>query len=1037
MPQRSIPAVLLASLLLPLSTLGESPAQEGAKAPPRGVEEVLRHPRVAREFLVRFKKGAGEGRKGAAVAAAGADLKRMLQAGHADPSRRVHLVALREGLDEAAALKQLQADPDVLDVSPNYLRKASVLPNDPSFGTLWGLHNTGQSGGTADADIDAPEAWDLTTGSSSVVVAVLDTGLDVAHVDLAANVWVNPGEIPGNGIDDDLNGRIDDVNGWDFAFNDNVPNDANGHGTHVAGTIGAVGNNGTGVTGVCWTVRIMGLRFLDANGNGSDADAIDAFDYARDLKVNRGINLVAINNSWGGGGFNQALYDAMKDCQDAGILLPCAAGNTGTNNEVIPHFPSNFDLEGVVAVAASDRNDQASSFSNFGAVSVDLFAPGEAILSTYPDALPGQPYQTFDGTSMATPHVAGATGLIRSLFPGESVFRMRTRLLANLEKKGSFSGRVATGGRLNAFLALETDAAAPSAIGNLSATDPSYTAITLSWTAPGDDGASGTVYSYDVRYSATPITAVNFDAASRAAFSGPPVTAGLTQSLRICPLLSSTTYHFAVKAIDNVGNVSPISNVATLATDAVGSAFTVFTEDFQAGGAGAFDAAKWSSAQAPWAEASNLGSVRATDSPAGNYANNRNISLTSVTLNLLTARDVTLVFTHRHALEDSFDFGHVEASPDGGANWYPLAVYTGTLGSYTPVSRICLDGYAGLASVRIRFRLTTDVSVVADGWYLDDILVLADSIAGGGTPTADPQTVNATEDTPVGITLTGSDPDLDPLTFAVTSLPTKGTLSGTAPNLTYTPFLNTNGADSFTFTVSDGPRTSAPATVTINVAPVDDPPTATPQTVSTPEDTPLPITLAGSDPEGDAITFGIVTPPSNGVLSGSGASRTYTPNANFNGADSFTFSASNGGGSSNAVVSITVTSVNDAPVAVPQAVTATTGSGVSITLSGTDVELDPLTFAVVTPPANGTLSGTAPDLTYTSNAGYTGPDSFTFTANDGFLTSAPGLVTITVDPAPARRRSRSKRCGLTGLEALAILGLAGLLRRTRVKGLRP
>ncbi len=269
--------------------------------------------------------------------------------------------------------------------------------------------------------------------------------------------------------------------------------------------------------------------------------------------------------------------------------------------------------------------------------------------------------------------------------------------------------------------------------------------------------------------------------------------------------------------------------------------------------------------------------------------------------------------------------------------------------------------------------------------------------AGNDAPTATPQSVSTAEDTAVSITLTGTDPESDPLTFAVVTQPGNGTLSGVAPNLTYTPNANYNGADSFTFTASDASLTSAAATVSITVNPGNDAPTATPQSVSTTEDTAVAITLTGTDPESDPLTFAVVTQPSNGTLSGVAPNLTYTPNANYNGADSFTFTASDASlTSAAATVSITVTPGNDAPTATPQSVSTTEDTPVSITLTGTDPESDPLTFAVVTQPSNGTLSGVAPNLTYTPNANYNGADSFTFTASDASLTSAAATVSITV-----------------------------------------
>ncbi|MGD9045898.1 MAG: S8 family serine peptidase, partial [Desulfobacterales bacterium] len=289
-------------------------------------------------------------------------------------------VRLPEGVDVEEALELYLEDPDVEHAEPNYIVRAAIAPpDDTHFNRLWSLHNTGQNvngtSGTNDADIDMLEAWDVTTGSSDVVVAVIDSGVDVNHPDLAANIWTNPGEIAGNGDDDDGNGYVDDVNGWDFYIDDNDPRDANGHGTHVAGTIAAVGDNTAGIAGVSWSAKIMVLRFLDAWGSGSTANAIAAIEYANDMGAD------VINNSWGGGLPSQALRDAIA-VSDAVVV--CAAGNTANNNDSSPFYPASYSSANIIAVAASDQNDTLAYFSNYGANSVDVAAPGTNIYSAAP-----------------------------------------------------------------------------------------------------------------------------------------------------------------------------------------------------------------------------------------------------------------------------------------------------------------------------------------------------------------------------------------------------------------------------------------------------------------------------------------------------------------------------------------------------------------------------------------------------------------------------------------------------------------------------
>jgi subtilisin family serine protease len=502
---------------------------------------------VEDEVLVKFQPSARQADKAAAKADVKGSKVRSFKSG-AEHWKVAH------GLGVTQAIEKLKRNPHVAYAEPNYILTADVVPNDPRFPELYGMLNTGQTGGTADADIDADQAWGVSRGSHDVIVGIIDTGIDYNHPDIAANIWTNPGEIPGNLVDDDGNGFVDDLHGYDFVNNDPDPFDDNGHGTHCSGTIGGVGNNGVGVAGVNWQVSLMGLKFLSGAGSGSTADAVRAVEYSTMM----GVDLTS--NSWGGGGFSQTLYDAVAAAGAANIAFVAAAGNDGTDNDVSPHYPSNYDLPNVISVAATDHNDAKASFSNWGATTVDLGAPGVNILST----LPGNSYGQLSGTSMATPHVSGVCALIRSVAPGVPVAQLKNILLSSVDHIASMNGRVVSNGRLNAFFAIaEPDDVPPGAIADLATSDAGSNTMVLNWTATGDDGAAGTANSYDVRYSASPINDGNFAAATRAGNAPTPSAAGSAETMEVHGLAPSTTYFFAVKAADEWGNPGPISNIAT------------------------------------------------------------------------------------------------------------------------------------------------------------------------------------------------------------------------------------------------------------------------------------------------------------------------------------------------------------------------------------------------------------------------------------------------------------------------------------------
>ena len=459
-------------------------------------------------------------------------------------------------LPVADAMQRLKNDPRVEFAEPDYIVHATaVFPSDPQFSQEWYMHNAGQSGGKVDADIDAPEAWTTTPGAP-VLIGVIDTGIDMGHQDLKNSIYTNPNEIPGNNIDDDGNGYVDDVHGWDFLHGNNHPQDDNGHGTHVSGIIAAPGNDGVGMAGVCWSARVIPLKFLDLYGNGATSDAILALQYA----VRMGVRVV--NMSWGGAFYSQALRAALIDARDHGVLCVAASGNDGIDASVYPSYPAGYELDNMVSVASTDRADALSLFSDYGA-SVDLAAPGSDIVSAYP----GDRYIRHSGTSMACAVVSGAACLLWSRAPYMTDTDVKAALMASVDRLPALDGRVKSGGRINLQRLVSTvDAVAPAPVTTLAVEATASNAIDLAWTASGDDGSSGTASAYELRYATTPVNASNFASSNLAGTLPHPLLPGSAQSFEVPGLSFGTKYYFGLVVIDEAGNRSTISNVVTATT---------------------------------------------------------------------------------------------------------------------------------------------------------------------------------------------------------------------------------------------------------------------------------------------------------------------------------------------------------------------------------------------------------------------------------------------------------------------------------------
>lgn len=452
---RSIASVLG---VVAVSSLGLLSHAQGSRSPKQIAFTEDGYPYIRGEYLVKVRSGAALERLLENQYESLGAVSRKTPVMKAGDSGSWYKVQLSDDYKLRDAILSARESADVVYAEPNYVyytqsaneknipmppakggkagpdfNTAPALPvppvADPEVSKMYGLSKIG-----------AQQAWQTTSGSAKVLIADIDTGIDYNHQDLINNLWHNPGEIAGDGIDNDGNGYIDDVIGWDFRDKDGRPFDDNSHGSHTAGTIGATGGNGIGVSGVAQQASIMALRFLGgAEGSGSLEDAIKAIEYA----TNNGATIMS--NSWGGGGYSQAMFDAISRANDKGILFIAAAGNSGSDNDKKAQYPANYKLPNVLTVAATDSGDKLASFSCFGATTVHLAAPGVKILST----VPGDKYNSLSGTSMATPHVSGAAVLLKAAYPNMKAKELKAVLMDSVEKLPALSGKVQTEGRLN------------------------------------------------------------------------------------------------------------------------------------------------------------------------------------------------------------------------------------------------------------------------------------------------------------------------------------------------------------------------------------------------------------------------------------------------------------------------------------------------------------------------------------------------------------------------------------------------------------
>jgi subtilisin family serine protease len=447
---RCVPVTLLLSGSI-LTDIAAANAQGRSDA---ALSALDRTPHVPNQVLVQFRFGVMEESKDSIRGRSQAQVEDVVveQERRLDMKGDLELWNLPPGIEIARAVRELQHEAAIEFAEPNWIYQHQAESNDPYYtnGSLWGMYGDSSPLKQNQYGSQAGEAWTNRTDCKDVYIGIIDEGMMYFHEDLVGNVWENPYD-PVDGVDNDGNGYIDDIRGWDFAGKDNKVYDGSGddHGTHVSGTVAAIGGNGKGVAGVCWSgIKLISAKFLGSSG-GTTANAIKAVDYITDLKTRHGLNIVATNNSWGGGGYSTGLSDAIQRANTNNILFVAAAGNSGVNIDTSPSYPASYTNANVVAVAAIDKSGNLASWSNYGATSVDLGAPGVSIWSTIPSKKNQSAYSSYSGTSMATPHVTGAAALYAAAHPGSTGAQIKDALLSAVVGTPSLSGKTVTGTRLN------------------------------------------------------------------------------------------------------------------------------------------------------------------------------------------------------------------------------------------------------------------------------------------------------------------------------------------------------------------------------------------------------------------------------------------------------------------------------------------------------------------------------------------------------------------------------------------------------------
>ena len=901
-------------------------------------------------------------------------------------------------------------------VEPNYAYGLNEASNDSYYSKLWAIENTGQDvngkSGTNDADMDIKEAWNISKGSSDVVVAVLDTGVDYTHNDLADNMW-NGDTHHGYDFAGDNNGKND---------NDPMPDqkyDENGHyhGTHVAGIIGAVGDNSLGVSGVVQNVKIMAIKVFRPNGYGYSSDILEGLDYVSQ-QIDKGVNVVAINASYGGSGGSQgdSMDQAIQKLGDKGVVFCAAAGNEGKDIDQDPIYPASYSATNIITVAATDQDDKLASFSNYGKDSVEVAAPGTNILSTYPD----NQYAYLQGTSMATPNVTGTVALLKSINPNSSVDDIIDAIEDNVDVKSSLNNKVSTKGRVNSYKAaksVQNENSAPSANDD-SATTEYETKVTIDATANDNDADGDSLSITSVSAPSHGSAVINnnkVDYTPESGFSGndsfsyaisdgnggedsAKITVTVKEKLNSAPKANDDSARVDEDrsiTIDVIKNDSDIDgdslSIKSVSNPAHGKAEIkdgkiVYTPNANYNGSDSFS---YTISDGNGGEDSANISITVNainDDPEANDDSANTDEDRSITIDVI--KNDSDIDGDSLSIKSVSNPAHGKAEiKDGKIVYTPNANYNGSDNFSYTIS----DGNDGEASANV----SVTINAVNDA------------------PEANDDSANTEYESTVNIDVLGNDKDIenDSLTIKSVSTPSHGKAEIKGNKIEYTPESGFSGNDSFSYTISDGNGGEDSAKVTITVNNKDNSaPVANDDSATTEYETKVTIdaTANDSDADGDNLIIKSVSNPSHGKAEIKGNKIEYTPESGFSGNDSFSYTIDDeNGGEATAKVTVTIKDQTQVPNHNPKAKndSATTDYETKVTINAiandSDADGDSLSIISVSTPSHGKVEIKNNKIQYSPESGFSGNDSFSYKISDGRGGEDSAQVTVKVKDKPA------------------------------------